>query len=575
MNIVGFFIFIGMSFTLVAQPLPEKLLQEALDNRKREKITQYDSALIALYSATKPAQRRELLKFIEHQISTSNNLHAVAKGLAWKGILLYRPPFNNPLAAAEAMDMAINKAVESGDDYLMVQVFEKCAYSFMSGGDIQKALFYFLKSTALRNKLGDQYFKEKDMKILGTVADVFYQIQDFRQTILYITQMLKIPYQGTNPHMTSMNTLGLAYQRLNQFDSAMYWYKESLQFAKQENATVWEGIINGNMGATYFDQQKDLEALPLIWKDYHTTIASEKNSAGNTLHRLALLYLRQGKKDSALLLARKSLQIVSSVNKINPWYLRNAYKAMMEVFRKNATDDSAYFYSDRYHHINDSLIGWVANNRASQVQLRLEFEKKSNLINVLLQEKSTEKLRRNLLMASILFLLVAAWMYLRWQKQRHLNQQQEWLHQKEKADADVQNARSQLEAFTQNIIAKNELIEHLQLQLVQQNQQVNDELMSHTILTEHDWLHFKEMFDKANPGFLPGLHQRAPDITAAELRLATLLKLNLGNKHIASMLGIGADAVRKTRSRLRQRLGISVEQDLDDYVRSLALIETA
>jgi len=59
------------------------------------------------------------------------------------------------------------------------------------------------------------------------------------------------------------------------------------------------------------------------------------------------------------------------------------------------------------------------------------------------------------------------------------------------------------------------------------------------------------MFDKANPGFISQLKSMAPDITTAEIRFAALTRLNLGNKHIASMLGIGADAVRKTKSRLR------------------------
>jgi len=38
---------------------------------------------------------------------------------------------------------------------------------------------------------------------------------------------------------------------------------------------------------------------------------------------------------------------------------------------------------------------------------------------------------------------------------------------------------------------------------------------------------------------------------------------------MASMLGIGTDAVRKTKSRLRQRLQLDAETELDDFIKSI------
>jgi len=142
-------------------------------------------------------------------------------------------------------------------------------------------------------------------------------------------------------------------------------------------------------------------------------------------------------------------------------------------------------------------------------------------------------------------------------------------HQKEKMETEVENATQQLDKFTQHLVDKNMLIENLQQQLLQQNLQVNEELQQQKILTENDWLRFKEMFEKANPGFMAELQAAAPGITTAEIRLAALIRLNLGNKHMASMLGIGADAVRKTKSRLRQRLQITLEDGLEEYIKSI------
>jgi DNA-binding CsgD family transcriptional regulator len=95
-------------------------------------------------------------------------------------------------------------------------------------------------------------------------------------------------------------------------------------------------------------------------------------------------------------------------------------------------------------------------------------------------------------------------------------------------------------------------------------------LLQQTILTENDWLRFKAMFENARPGFIVHLQKAAPGITTAELRLATLIRLNIGNKHMAAMLGIGADAVRKTRSRLRQRLMINNDAEMETYLQQIA-----
>jgi len=143
------------------------------------------------------------------------------------------------------------------------------------------------------------------------------------------------------------------------------------------------------------------------------------------------------------------------------------------------------------------------------------------------------------------------------------------MHQQQIAGTEIINAREKLEEFTKHLVEKNLLIENLQEQLQQQNLEVNETLQNQTILTENDWLRFKEMFEKAHPGFISKLQQAAPDITTAELRLAALIRLNLGNKHIASMLGIGTDAVRKTKSRLRQRLNITIEDGLEDFIRAV------
>jgi tetratricopeptide (TPR) repeat protein len=572
-----YFVFIPalilLSLTTVSQEkMGIQTLQSIISNRQENKIVENVSLLIKEYTIADSAGKNELFLFFDQQ-SRSKDAYTAARSLVWKGMIAMRPPFDdNGVHSSEAlliMQQGVNRAVESGDTYLMVECFDIFADNCRSFGRPETSLFYYLKSAELREKINMAYATNKTVNLLGGIGDLLFQMQEYKQAIQYIRRAISMPLDNKGTHMGSMNTLAMAYQKTGNYDSALYWYGESMKMAIQTNNNIWAGIISGNIGSLYFENGQDNKALPLLWKDYYSCREAEPNNAANTLHRIALIYLRQHKTDSALLLAKEAVQVLENAPHYNAAFVSNSYKALSEVYKKTGLTDSAFFYSDQYHRINDSLNQAVARNRADVVQTKLDFEKTSNNIAILLREKQAEKFRRNILLGSIVLLLLIGWIYFRWQKQHHRVKQQELLHEKEMAEADMKNARTQLDEFTRHSIEKNELIEKLQEQLTQQNMQATEELLHQSILTETDWLRFKDMFDKANPGFINRLKEIAPDITTAEIRFATLTRLNIGNKHIASMLGIGTDAVRKTKSRLRQRLQLPAETELDDYIKSI------
>jgi DNA-binding CsgD family transcriptional regulator len=62
------------------------------------------------------------------------------------------------------------------------------------------------------------------------------------------------------------------------------------------------------------------------------------------------------------------------------------------------------------------------------------------------------------------------------------------------------------------------------------------------------------------------LQEKVTDITAAELRMAALMRLRLSANHIASILGIASNSVHKTKQRLRQRLQLETEKDIEEVI---------
>lgn len=83
------------------------------------------------------------------------------------------------------------------------------------------------------------------------------------------------------------------------------------------------------------------------------------------------------------------------------------------------------------------------------------------------------------------------------------------------------------------------------------------------ILTDSDWEKFKAQFELHYPDFYIRLHEHLPHLTPSEIRLITLLKLQLSTKAMAAILGISPQSIIKTRYRLKKKLKVDKDKKLD------------
>ena len=57
-----------------------------------------------------------------------------------------------------------------------------------------------------------------------------------------------------------------------------------------------------------------------------------------------------------------------------------------------------------------------------------------------------------------------------------------------------------------------------------------------------------------------------PEVSTNDLRLMSLLKMNLSSKEIANILNISIEGVKKARYRLRKKLNLNTEESLQELV---------
>ncbi|GAB4409397.1 MAG: hypothetical protein OHK0039_13040 [Bacteroidia bacterium] len=88
-----------------------------------------------------------------------------------------------------------------------------------------------------------------------------------------------------------------------------------------------------------------------------------------------------------------------------------------------------------------------------------------------------------------------------------------------------------------------------------------------TALKDEDyWQQFNLYFDEVDKHFLQWIQQQHPSLTQNDLRICALIRLNLTNKEIASLLNISVRGIEQSRYRLKKRLGLLPEQSLSQYL---------
>lgn len=73
-------------------------------------------------------------------------------------------------------------------------------------------------------------------------------------------------------------------------------------------------------------------------------------------------------------------------------------------------------------------------------------------------------------------------------------------------------------------------------------------------------------FSSIHQAFMDELKAQYGEFSNTEWRLISLMKMNLSSKDIANILRISPDGVKKARYRLRKKMDLASEVDIQDYL---------
>lgn len=423
--------------------------------------------------------------------------------------------------------------------------------------EFTEAFKYYFRSRQIFEQIGYQNVPEA-VDFLYYFFRFHYYFEDYRTAIHYTILAERYNKWKIIDDWFLLNNRGVAYLKLNDYANAKKAFLKTIAVAKASQKDVYVGIGSGNYGNTLRLEGKYRESLPYLYKDVAINEKTVPDNSAITCLYIAYSLIKLDSLAKAQTYIKRSLQLQPN------WFWSNYGPMYYEVnalyYQKTGRLETAIRYKDSLVVKKDSLRRIFDNRLLAAAQAQVAAEKYLNDLANIEAEKDNALLRRNIFIA-VLLLVAITIVYSVNQRRKREKQVQE--AEKKRADDLLDHATAQLAQYMENLKSKNELIEKMALELNQSESPSKEtavidtrieSLRQSVILTETNWLEFKQLFERVYPQFFDNLLTRYSDLTPAEVRLLALLKLNIASREMAYMLGVSIESLRKARYRLRKKL---------------------
>lgn len=442
---------------------------------------------------------------------------------------------------------------------------------------------------------------------------------------------LLVPNSENNGQlMEIMINLGAAYHNANDYKSAKVWYQRAWQLAweqevlKDYKITAAAEIANNYLHLNQLDSAKTMIDTSFyfhnLYQNYykaenHYAIlaqiqlaqghcaaalpnalkAQQINTKPNNLvavHRfnagIADVYLCLGRLDSAVVFYKQALASPDSAEQVR------IYAQLGKMYAQNGNHALAYQHQLSSQYLSERVFTIEKDKEIGRLEAANEVERRERQVE---EQVSQNKIARISMIAGMFALLLGLFVSLFFvnrkkqalllaMQEKELIEARELLktqalarveQELEQAEQDLEVKEHALTESMQQLDLKNILIQQLEMKLTQQNwesppsvsnQIEKEQLQNLKILTPEDWRKFRQLFNQHEPDFITNLTERFPKLTAAEMRLVLLIKLGFDAAEISNVLGIESSSVYKSRYRLRKKLDLEEEDDLEGFIQS-------
>ena len=474
-----------------------------------------------------------------------------------------------------------------------------------------KALFYHgrvmleldKEEEALKSFLAakDVYERTKDHKMLALILEEIGMIN--RRQELFDDALSNFR-EALDTHIRLKDSLGIisvsqniarVYLFKSQWDSCSYYYNNALEIAVKKNLS--EISILHELGILYRSMQELSEAERYFLAAYEKETDEEKKYM--ECLSLGYLYMQMGQTENA----RKYLKMSAKSSKA--YTQISAYDCLYFLEKDIDNFEEAIVYHELADSITNAMEELNSRELIASLQKKYENEKLQN-DNLHMKVRYTNFM----LWGMIAFLIVVACMCYYYYKNRNnkkkiaeiesqIRENEEEIERYQQEIEDIQISKDQ-------VLKENLMLEENRTKVGELNGKIILLTMQNKTLSEHlkelggelnvgtsssSFIHafrlllaIKEgtlrgklsneerqklfsLFDLMYWNYVTRLLERAPTLTKHDLEICCFLKFGLTHEELSCIFHTTSDSVTRAKGRLKGRLGVSPQDDLDTFLK--------
>lgn len=445
-----------------------------------------------------------------------------------------------------------------------VDVLSQTGYFYRRNGDYVNAVKYMQEAQDYIENNPHYDNPKIESKLYGNLANLYIQLDMTDEAIATNAKAIEIS-RNNGCHLLP----DLYLMRAGIFEIAGKY--DSLIYYNQRAITVGDSLPPEAFHTNKADVVNEYrQQLAIAYIEHHSCYPDSLDSAIRTLetidtHRSGMEtsrfligygYVLKGNPDKGIPIMEEGLREFER----QKWGegIHWAYKIMIDVYSRLKMSDKAAELYPGYNHLDDSIKSIKRANAAIAADIRYNATLKQERINQLDMQLSMARQRMVMLWIIVLLSVVivagVTWYVVdRCKKNRrkriHLNMR----------IAELLSSQRQL----------NSRIDSLMNEINSGTIETAKGVISPSLLKTDEAGKFRRTFEALYPHVMVKLHEKAANLTPNDELLCMLIYLKQTPEEISKCLGITRLSVNSARYRIRTKLNLPKEVDLDQFIRSL------
>ena len=396
---------------------------------------------------------------------------------------------------------------------------------------------------------------------LHALTDLFLYWDIPEYADLYASEAVRVQSGATvqNPMVSAQTYInkGRALLQLGEIDSVAYYAGQAHNICESmpyNSGMVDVDLLNG----CYLTSKGGADLELGIKKLKQVTSQGTTLNRAKAYHQLALTCL-QHRNDSMAEEALDSLYVLLNAGGDTPMYIRLDYepilKHYMQVNDKRGVERFTHLMLQEEKIFREK--GLKYNIVESIVELQT-MQKRQELKLAQLKQKHQHQLLLISISLAVVIISVIVIIFFK-QRKVHSVQMRKVNERFTKLSQELYQSNAEKEKMTQ------EIKEFLK----DSDNRQEMETLTPFILRDEGETKFRQCFELLHPLFLHRLRDKVPTITRREELLSMLIVLKQSNKEIAELLAIAPRSVLMLRHRFRQKIGLTTEFSLENFIDEL------